>query len=141
MASRSTESLTLDVAGRSVVVTHPWKPAFPEAGHTRLDLVQYYLAVALAALRGVQGRPMALKRDPDGAAGLAWLATQGCLDLNPHAVRADELAHSLEPLLEWVRRDEAAGLGDAPWPPHDRKQAGEPARVQPSRARKARAPR
>ena len=40
---------------------------------------------------------------------------------------------SLEPLLELVKRHEAEGLGDAPWPPHFRKQAGEPPRVQPSK--------
>jgi bifunctional non-homologous end joining protein LigD len=41
----------------------------------------------------------------------------------------------LEPLLELAARDEREGLGDAPWPPHFRKQKGEPRRVQPSRAR------
>jgi bifunctional non-homologous end joining protein LigD len=48
----------------------------------------------------------------------------------------DDHAGSLEALLELSRRDEEQGLGDAPWPPHFRKQAGEPKRVQPSRARK-----
>jgi bifunctional non-homologous end joining protein LigD len=48
----------------------------------------------------------------------------------------DAHACSLEPLLELSRRDEASGIGDAPWPPHYQKQEGEPARVQPSRARK-----
>jgi bifunctional non-homologous end joining protein LigD len=42
---------------------------------------------------------------------------------------------SLESLLELAARDERDGLGDAPWPPHFRKQSGEPRRVQPSRAR------
>jgi len=42
---------------------------------------------------------------------------------------------SLNRLLEQARRDAEAGLGDAPWPPHFRKQRGEPTRVQPSRAR------
>jgi bifunctional non-homologous end joining protein LigD len=41
----------------------------------------------------------------------------------------------LESLLELAARDEREGLGDAPWPPHFRKQKGEPRRVQPSRAR------
>jgi bifunctional non-homologous end joining protein LigD len=40
---------------------------------------------------------------------------------------------SLDPLLELSARHEAEGLGDAPWPPHYAKQAGEPPRVQPSR--------
>src|SRR6266513_3329715 len=47
----------------------------------------------------------------------------------------DEAAGSLEQLLELADRDEAAGLGDAPWPPHFRKMEGEPARVAPSRAK------
>ena len=44
-------------------------------------------------------------------------------------------AGSLEPLLELAARDEAAGMGDAPWPPHFRKMSGEAPRVAPSRAR------
>jgi bifunctional non-homologous end joining protein LigD len=43
---------------------------------------------------------------------------------------------SLSALLELAARDEREGLGDAPWPPHFRKQPGEPSRAQPSRARK-----
>ena len=50
----------------------------------------------------------------------------------------DDVAGSLERLLELADRDEAAGLGDAPWPPHFRKMEGEPARVAPSRAKGAR---
>jgi bifunctional non-homologous end joining protein LigD len=48
----------------------------------------------------------------------------------------DEHAGSLADLLALAQRDEEQGLGDAPWPPHFRKQQGEPKRVQPSRARK-----
>jgi bifunctional non-homologous end joining protein LigD len=47
-----------------------------------------------------------------------------------------ESAGSLEALHELAARDEAEGLGDAPWPPHFGKQRGEPKRVQPSRAKK-----
>ena len=47
----------------------------------------------------------------------------------------DESPGSLEPLLELAAKDEAAGLGDAPWPPHFRKMEGEAPRVMPSRAR------
>ena len=47
----------------------------------------------------------------------------------------DEAAGSLEPLLGLADQDEAAGLPDAPWPPHYDKQAGEPPRVQPSKRR------
>jgi bifunctional non-homologous end joining protein LigD len=48
----------------------------------------------------------------------------------------EERAFSLEPLLELVARQEAEGHGDAPWPPHHTKQAGEPPRVQPSKRRR-----
>ena len=128
--------VSLDVGGRQVEVTHPDKVIFPDqdgrAGHTKLDLIQYYLAVADGALRGVAGRPMILKRFVKGidqeavfqkrapekrpdwvdvaelryasgtsakeavvhdAAGLAWAINLGCVDLNPHPVRADDLDH------------------------------------------------
>ena len=55
---------------------------------------------------------------------------------DPHA-EMDGAAGSLDALLELAERDEAAGLGDAPWPPHFRKMEGEGARVAPSRARSA----
>ena len=48
----------------------------------------------------------------------------------------DEHAGRLDALLDLAARDEAEGLGDAPWPPHFRKQKGEPKRVQPSKAKK-----
>jgi bifunctional non-homologous end joining protein LigD len=53
---------------------------------------------------------------------------------DPHAAM-DEHAGVLDALLTMAERDEAEGLGDAPWPPHFRKMEGEPARVQPSKAR------
>src|ERR671918_1609804 len=122
----------IDVADREVVITNPEKVFFPSTGHTKLDLVHYYLAVAEGALRGVRGRPMALKRFVNGAEGeaffqkrapksrpewietvelkfpsgrsadevvvrdaaqLAWIVNLGCIDLNPHPVRADDLDH------------------------------------------------
>jgi len=48
----------------------------------------------------------------------------------------DAAAGTLDALLELSARQEAEGLGDAPWPPHYAKQAGEPPRVQPSRRRR-----
>ena len=51
------------------------------------------------------------------------------------AADIDAHAGSLAGLLDLADRDEAEGLGDAPWPPHFRKQRGEPKRVQPSRDR------
>jgi bifunctional non-homologous end joining protein LigD len=52
------------------------------------------------------------------------------------AADIDEHPGSLDGLLDLAARDEREGLGDAPWPPHFRKQKGEPKRVQPSRAKK-----
>jgi DNA ligase D-like protein (predicted polymerase) len=54
---------------------------------------------------------------------------------DPHAAM-DAHPGSLEPLLALAARDEAAGLGDAPWPPHFRKMEGEAARVAPSKAKR-----
>jgi len=122
----------LEVSGREVIVSNPDKVFFPRTGHTKLDLVQYYLSVAEGALRGVGGRPMALKRYVNGAEGefffqkraptsrpdwievvelafpsgriaeeivvrdaaqLGWVINLGCIDLNPHPVRAEDLDH------------------------------------------------
>jgi bifunctional non-homologous end joining protein LigD len=57
---------------------------------------------------------------------------------DPHAAM-DDAAGSLDQLLDLAARDEAAGLGDAPWPPHFRKTEGEAPRVAPSRAKRAKA--
>ncbi len=122
----------LEVAGREVAVSNPDKVFFPETGHTKMDLVRFYVAVAEGALRGIDGRPMALKRFVNGAAGefffqkrapesrpdwietvtlsfpsgrtadeivirepaqLVWIVNLGCIDLNPHPVRAEDLDH------------------------------------------------
>ena len=53
---------------------------------------------------------------------------------DPHA-EMDNAPGSLEKLLELADKDEAAGLADAPWPPHFRKMEGEASRVAPSRAK------
>jgi DNA ligase D-like protein (predicted polymerase) len=122
----------LEISGREVIVSNPDKVFFPRTRHTKLDLVQYYLSVAEGALRGVGGRPMALKRYVNGAEGefffqkraptsrpdwievvelafpsgrtaeeivvrdaaqLGWVINLGCIDLNPHPVRAEDLDH------------------------------------------------
>jgi len=161
----------LEVAGRSVPVSHPDKVYFPQTGHTKLDLVRYYLSVAGGALRGAAGRPMVLKRYVNGAegepffqkrapssrpdwietvelsfpsgrtaeevvvqdaAGLVWVANLGCIDLNPHPVRADDLDHpdelrvDLDPVpgVDWaqiirvalVAREVLADFGLTGWP-------------------------
>jgi bifunctional non-homologous end joining protein LigD len=64
-----TEHEIIEVAGRSVSISNPNKVLFPEAGHTKLDLVRYYLAVAEGALRGAGGRPNVLVRYPNGIDG------------------------------------------------------------------------
>ncbi len=67
MAARPQELFR--IAGREVAISNPEKPYFREAGISKLELIQYYLAVADGALRGVRDRPMALKRFVDGAGG------------------------------------------------------------------------
>ena len=127
-----TSQTVIEAAGREVTITNPGKVFFPKAGYTKLDLVNYYAAVAEGALRGVANRPMALKRYVNGAdeepffqkrapekrpdwidtvelsfpsgrtaceivvndaAQLLWIVNLGCIDLNPHPVRADDLDH------------------------------------------------
>jgi DNA ligase D-like protein (predicted polymerase) len=162
---------TIEVAGRTVTVSNPDKVYFPRTGHTKLDLVRYYLTVADGALRGVANRPMVLKRFVNGAegeaffqkrapanrpawldsvvlsfpsgrtaeeivvsdaAGLAWVVNLGCIDLNPHPIRADDLDHpdelrvDLDPVpgIEWpqivkvamVAREVLADAGLTGWP-------------------------
>jgi DNA ligase D-like protein (predicted polymerase) len=138
----------MEVAGREVSVSNPGKIFFPATGHTKLDLIQHYLAVADGALRGVAGRPMVLKRFVNGAggeaffqkrapanlpdwiatvelrfpsgrtaeevvvsdaAGLAWAVNLGCIDLNPHPVLAADLDHPDE------LRVDLDPMPDVPW--------------------------
>jgi DNA ligase D-like protein (predicted polymerase) len=82
---------------------------------------------------------------------LRWDEVEACdpADFTIHTVPArfaalgdlhagiDNSARSLESLLEFAARDEAAGLADAPWPPHHDKRAGEAPRVAPSRKKGA----
>jgi len=64
MAERAVE---VDAGGIAVKITNPEKVFFPDRGHTKLELVQYFLAVMDGALREVHGRPMVLKRFVNGA--------------------------------------------------------------------------
>ena len=66
---KTSEHELLVVNGRDVSISNPRKVLFAEAGYTKLDLVQYYLAVSDGALRGAGGRPNVLVRYPNGAAG------------------------------------------------------------------------
>ena len=64
--SAKAESEVLEIGGREVTISNPRKVLFPDAGHTKLDVVHYYLAVADGALRGAGGRPNMLVRYPNG---------------------------------------------------------------------------
>src|SRR3954451_9045336 len=68
MAATS-KALQLLVDGRAVTISSPDKLLIPSAGVTKLDLVNYYVAVADGALRGAGGRPCVLVRYPDGLDG------------------------------------------------------------------------
>jgi len=65
----TTDQIVLSVAGRDVAVSNPRKVLFPDAGITKLELAQYYLAIAEGALRGAGGRPNVLVRYPNGIGG------------------------------------------------------------------------
>lgn len=64
-----TDAVTVTAGGHEVRVSSPGKLLFPEAGVTKLDLVNYYLAVADGALRGAGNRPCVMKRYPEGLEG------------------------------------------------------------------------
>jgi DNA ligase D-like protein (predicted polymerase) len=57
------------VGEHEVTITNPRKVLFPQAGHTKLDVVRYYLAVAEGALHAAGGRPNVLVRYPNGVGG------------------------------------------------------------------------
>jgi bifunctional non-homologous end joining protein LigD len=61
------EHTTIEVAGHEVKVSNPQKLFFPELGVTKLDLIEYYLEVADAALNHLRNRPTVLKRFVNGA--------------------------------------------------------------------------
>jgi bifunctional non-homologous end joining protein LigD len=63
------EAEVLEIGGRKVTISNPRKVLFPQPGYTKLDLAQYYIAVAEGALRGAGGRPNMLVRYPDGIEG------------------------------------------------------------------------
>jgi bifunctional non-homologous end joining protein LigD len=64
--ARPPEPERLHVGDREVALSNPDKVLFPDAGYTKRDLVQYYLAVADGALRAAGGRPNVLVRYPNG---------------------------------------------------------------------------
>ncbi len=64
--------LNLEVDGRDVRVTSPDKVFFTKRGETKLDLIDYYLAVGEPFLAATEGRPILLQRFPDGASGKSF---------------------------------------------------------------------
>ena len=68
----ASDVVMLEVDGREVRVTNPGKVFFSARGETKLDLVEYYLAVAAPLMRAMGGRPVLLERYPDGASGKSF---------------------------------------------------------------------
>ena len=66
------EGVTVEAAGRELVITHPDKVFFAERGDTKLDLVRFYEAVAEPLLGALGGRPVLLQRFPNGAGGSSF---------------------------------------------------------------------
>jgi bifunctional non-homologous end joining protein LigD len=60
------------VDGRELALTNLEKVLFPEAGFTKAELIDYYLAVAPVLLPHLAGRPLTLRRFPDGVEGISW---------------------------------------------------------------------
>jgi DNA ligase D-like protein (predicted polymerase) len=91
----------LDVGGRTVKVTNPDKVYFPARGETKLDLVDYFIAVGDGIVRALHKRPTQLKRQPEGVGGEViwqkrvperrpdWIET--CRVAFPSGRHADEL--------------------------------------------------
>lgn len=65
-------SVVVRAGDRDMTVTHPDKVFFGRPAHTKLDLVEYYLAVERPLLRAVGGRPVMLERHPDGVSGTSF---------------------------------------------------------------------
>ena len=70
--ARDSDAIELDIAGRPVRLSSPGKVLFSERGETKLDLVNYYLAVAEPVMRTMGGRPVLMERYPHGAQGSSF---------------------------------------------------------------------
>ena len=98
----------LRIADREVAISNPDKVLFPEAGHTKLDLVRYFLTVADGALRGAGGRPNVLVRYPNGV-GQEFFYQKRAPDSRPDWIEVVELKFpSGRSAEEVVPRDAAA---------------------------------
>ncbi|NMR19811.1 non-homologous end-joining DNA ligase [Cellulomonas fimi] len=76
MAASRTPAVELEVGGRTVRVTSPDRVVFPERGLTKLDVVQYFVAVGDGILGALRERPTTLERWPKGVFEGAKLATR-----------------------------------------------------------------
>ncbi|SDO93394.1 DNA ligase D [Nakamurella panacisegetis] len=76
MARATTPAVELDVAGRSVRISNPGKIYFADVGLTKLDVVQYFLAVGDGIMRALKDRPTTLERWPSGYFDGAKLSTR-----------------------------------------------------------------
>ncbi|WP_433208851.1 non-homologous end-joining DNA ligase [Nocardia sp. CA-107356] len=120
------ESVDIEVDGRSVAISNPGKVYFTKHGETKLDLVQYYQAVAEPFLKVVRDRPLLLERYPDGASGKSWFqkrVPKSAPDwlhtvevATPNGTTSDALvAHDLAHILWAVNQ---GCLGFHVWPNH-----------------------
>ncbi|MDX1510503.1 MAG: non-homologous end-joining DNA ligase [Nitriliruptorales bacterium] len=72
MADEDGEPVELELAGQVVRVTSPDKVFFTKRSETKLDLVNYYVAIAEPLMRTMGGRPVLLQRFPNGASGKSF---------------------------------------------------------------------
>jgi DNA ligase D len=70
--ARADDAIELEIDGHAVRISSPAKVLFPERGETKLDLVNYYLAVAAPITRTIGGRPVLMERHPHGATGSSF---------------------------------------------------------------------
>ena len=120
----ASESVSVDVGGRSVKVSSPDKIFFSKRSETKLDLVRYYEAVEGPLMATMGGRPTLMQRFPDGASGKSffqkrvpkgapdWLETTEVSTPNgttSNALVAADLAH-----VVWAVN--MGCLGFHPWP-------------------------
>lgn len=101
--------VTLDVDGLQVSVSNPDKVIFPDANVTKRDLIDYYLAVADGALRGVAGRPMILKRFVKGITAEA-IFQKRAPEKRPEYIEVAELKYRSGTSAKEAVIDNAAGL-------------------------------
>jgi DNA ligase D len=68
----SADDVVLRVADREITVTHPDKVFFPTHGDTKLDLIEFYIAIAEPLMRAMFDRPVLLQRFPNGTSGSSF---------------------------------------------------------------------